>query len=1012
MASLPSMAAATPKPRATFPAITSASGVGAPAGPAAGPGSPAFPGLITGRVLGLNQAPLSGACVTVSAVSGAAAGPAPLPGPAAAGLRATGQLPAVTTRTGTDGRFVITGLRPGRYTVAYRDCSAAGGYFPLWYPDATLASGAARVLVTAGQRTLLRPVTLRPTSPMAMVRASMAYQRKLAGQAAASPAGPAAAASTKFGVISGAVTGPKGNKLSDICVIGTTGSGDSTYAIATITTNGSYQLTFLIPGSYQVLFLNGCGNTGNFAPQWWKHSLTVTGQTLVKITTGAKVSGINAALATGASISGTVRFQSKTGPTLSGICAIATGEGGVLGIQTETSTDASGNYKITSLGTGKYQMDFFPGDCGNVGNFLPATLAKPVSAQDGKTTTHVDAVLQAGGIIRGVVTDTAGTPLNGICVTIDGTTAGVETITGLDGSYEVNQLPKDSYSVAFAGGCDAIGGPAASYAPQVYNGQVNDAAATLVVISKFGQVVPGINARMRPGGEVSGEVTDTAGDRLSNVCVGLTTPEFDAGLGQGPLAQAELLVGFGAVTSAFNGGYEFDNLPPGQYQAEFFNCAEPDIFASQWFHGRPGQPASDLISVRAGVRTTGVDAVLALSGSISGVVTGKNGAKLTGVCVTTTNLSDHTQDEAQATLLSPFTSGGSYTVTGLPAGTYAVQFTSCEGQPYASQWYHASASLAKATAVKVTSGKTTKNINAALTAGGSVSGKVTVAATGKARANVCVLASDAADGSSGVAITSASGGYTISHLAAGSYTVDYFSCVADSGGLADQARTGVTVAGGKATTGVNAALGVSGTISGTVRSGSQAAAEPGICVEASPKTGHGVSEFGISGPSGAYAVEGLAPGSYRLLFTPVCVVGTASLVPQWFNGQQAEAAATPVTVTAGKTRSGVNATLTADGSIAGTVTSATPGGPDLTGICVRAVPAGGAGQPVIAISGNGGYQASGLAPGSYQVEFSSGCGITGYATQWFNGQSAQGSATTVTVTQGAVTPGISAVMKP
>jgi hypothetical protein len=85
---------------------------------------------------------------------------------------------------------------------------------------------------------------------------------------------------------------------------------------------------------------------------------------------------------------------------------------------------------------------------------------------------------------------------------------------------------------------------------------------------------------------------------------------------------------------------------------------------------------------------------------------------------------------------------------------------------------------------------------------------------------------------------------------------------------------------------------------------------------------------------------------------------------------------------------------------------------DLIGICVRAVAASGSAEPVIAISRNGRYQADGLAPGRYKVEFSSGCGLTGYATQWFDGQPTQRAARAVSVVPGSVTTGISATLKP
>ncbi len=157
------------------------------------------------------------------------------------------------------------------------------------------------------------------------------------------------------------MTNSAGRKLSGICVIASTGTGDSSYAIGSITAAGQYSLTYLIPGRYQVIFLTGCGNNSNYAPQWWRHALTVTKATAVRVTAGATVTGINAALVRGAAISGVVRFRGKAGPPLAGICVTATGLGGMLGIQSQVSSLSTGRYRLTSLGTGKYRVQFAPG---------------------------------------------------------------------------------------------------------------------------------------------------------------------------------------------------------------------------------------------------------------------------------------------------------------------------------------------------------------------------------------------------------------------------------------------------------------------------------------------------------------------------------------------------------------------------------------------------------------------------------------------------------------------------
>jgi hypothetical protein len=105
------------------------------------------------------------------------------------------------------------------------------------------------------------------------------------------------------------------------------------------------------------------------------------------------------------------------------------------------------------------------------------------------------------------------------------------------------------------------------------------------------------------------------------------------------------------------------------------------------------------------------------------------------------------------------------------------------------------------------------------------------------------------------------------------------------------------------------------------------------------------------------------------------------------------------------------ATAAAGGTITGKVTAAR-GGAALSGICVGASRTGtGTGSRGGATTADGTYQITGLAAGTYDVEFASGCGNTGsYVAQWYNGQSSLASANPVTVTAGTTTPDISAAL--
>jgi hypothetical protein len=191
---------------------------------------------------------------------------------------------------------------------------------------------------------------------------------------------------------------------------------------------------------------------------------------------------------------------------------------------------------------------------------------------------------------------------------------------------------------------------------------------------------------------------------------------------------------------------------------------------------------------------------------------------------------------------------------------------------------------------------------------------------------------------------------------------------------------------------------VSGSLAGTVLGGSPAAPEPGICVEAMPKSGRGMAGLAVSGSGGRYRMGGLAPGKYLVTFTSLCPAGSGGFVPEGFSG--------PVQVSSGSTHGDVGATLAADGGIAGNVQVS---GSPVAGVCVLAYPAAGTRAPAVAETGaDGSYQIGGLAPASYVVEFTSGCGAASYATQWYNGAPSRNSATPVPVTTGSVSGAIDA----
>ena len=320
--------------------------------------------------------------------------------------------------------------------------------------------------------------------------------------------------------------------------------------------------------------------------------------------------------------------------------------------------------------------------------------------------------------------------------------------------------------------------------------------------------------------------------------------------------------------------------------------------------------------------------------------------------------------------------------------------------------------------VTVVNGVTTPTINAALITGGSISGTVTAAANGADLSGICVDASQI----NGTGLENCDdirqrGATRFLVSAPGSTPSSSRRTVATAKICLTQwyndktsalAADPVSVTAGTTTSSINAAMQIPGTITGTVTAANGGAQLSGICVTVSQVNGSG-NGSATTGAGGSYSVSGLETGTYDVEFSPGCG-NSGNYLPQWYDNETTAAAADSVSVTATMTTSSINAALAAGGTIAGTVTAAT-GGADLTGICVNAFTSTGSLSPAgnTTTAADGTYSITGLSTGSYDVEFSTGCGSTGnYLTQWYDNEPSPTSANAVPVIAGTTSSTIDA----
>jgi carboxypeptidase family protein len=906
-------------------------------------------GVVSGTVDGPASVPLAGACVT-------ATGPA--------GTRAA--------HTNSAGKYLLTGVFAGTYTLTYTDCASPDSYLPRRYPTA--------VVITGSQPLVLAPVSLLAASPAVGIATENAYTRSHPALAAAAASHP---------VISGTVRSAAGKPLADICVQASfTGAtlpseGSGTFGAEWYSrtgTGGRYSVPNFVGGTgarISVLFTDGCGNRGNYAPQYWRdapirHDSTV----LHQVSATTTFSGIDGRLTRGGAVSGIVRGGSATGPGLSGVCVYASGRDDQSGIDLTAVTGAGGRYTLDGLGTGPYQVWFATG-CGVKGNYIGSRYGR-VRASVGRTRTGVNAFLPPGATISGTVTSSQadGAPVSGICVNLAGPSATTSATTGKSGRYSIDRLTSGSYYVYFTGGC----GNSGSYAPQFFDDQIAAAGATPIRLAAGGAA--SANASLQPGGTLAGRVTSATAKPLGNVCIESVSQLQDdtaTDLTVGAVVSEVESYSFLSTNSA--GKYSDPNLAPGLYAVSFSPCNSNNSLGAAWFTG--GGRAPRWISVNAGV-VTDASVVLPRAGAISGRVTTASGHPVSGICALASP-----PDEPELASLSIGISGaaitgktGKYRLKGLAPGTYTITFASClTPHRYAPAWYKDRQAGQLPTSVTVRPGRTTVGIDGVLSAGKSVSGVIRSGITRRPVAGTCVLAvpgkysllSGAIDPFDlQVAVTGKSGRFTLHSLASGSYVLIAGPCV--SGSLAFIAGSLKVPAGRLPAKAVTLVLPRAGVISGTVTAPAADGGGGAACVIADPISARDVGPEVAADSGGRYRLTNLAPGRYRIEFTSDCSNGTSELAPTTVSS---------VTVAGGHTTT-VNAALSAVGSITGTVTA---GGKPVAGECVAAFTSPTASQPVAtAITGaDGSYQIGFLSAGSYRVEFATGCGAKGYATQWWSG---------------------------
>jgi protocatechuate 3,4-dioxygenase beta subunit len=768
------------------------------------------------------------------------------------------------------------------------------------------------------------------------------------------------------GHISGTITIPAGlpQVFGTVSVYDVSGNLVRT-ASSFYTSDTSYSVKGIPDGSYFVKLSEGPVYVdqlydGVLCPS----SCNVTLGTPVAVSLGATTSNINFTLIENGSVSGTV--TGTGGVPVQFMTVSAFNASGALAAN--ATTTANGSYKILGLSPGAYFIrsesaltfvgQLYPGlSCPSI---CDVTAGTPVPVVYAATTPNINFAPAEYGSVSGRVTDTSGTPLQGIAVAIfsaSGTGAANTASTNSSGVFSFGRLAPGTYYARTINTPTQFFG----YLNQLYNGgscafSCNVTSGTPIPVSA-GALTPNINFALPAEGRVSGTMT-LSGVPLSGAFVQIYN-------------SAGVIVRDASTDN--NGFYTVRGLPTDTYFAlgnKVFAPVVPQLFngiACQGCVVTSGAP----IAVTQGATTPNIN--FSFSSSTAGVgITGK-------VTLAGGILASNLMVEAQSASGFPFrvtpNSNGTYAITGLTPGSYFVHTIGGNLFGLIDQLYSGipcqGCNVATGTPVSVDGLTNTPNINFSLAAGGRITGIVRDA-NGVPLQDVTVQVYDSNGNLVSTSFsTGSNGAFNTPGLLAGLY----FLRTSNGRGYLDQVYSGVSceftcnvttgtpisVTLGTTVANINFALPIGGIISGAVVD-QGGLGVPNATIQLFDASGN-LRGSTLTLSDGGYSIRNISPGTYFAR-----TANSPPYVEQLYNRAPCEpgcvvTAGKPITVTAGGTTSNILFVLSEGGRISGQVTLS--GRTDMSGATVEIYNASGLLVRTANTNAGGRYTATGLASGSY-----------------------------------------------
>ncbi len=525
--------------------------------------------------------------------------------------------------------------------------------------------------------------------------------------------------SSPAGGISGTVTGPDGNTpLPEIFVEIYQWNSSSSFSyweyIESSQTDhaGNYTINELPAGTYRVQFRDW--NNGVYRPEVYDNAPDLNSGADIVVPGGTTVTGINASLEIASQISGQITGPDGVTP-LPSIDATAHRwnqansywehfEGG--------QTDHEGNYTIGGLPAGTYRVQFR--DWHN-GNYISEVYNNAPDLDSGTdivvpaetNVTGIDASLETASKISGQVTGPGGiTPLPDINVEAyqwndtDSYWVYFESgYTDHEGNYTIGGLPAGTYRVRFQ---DWHNG---DYVRETYDNAPDLHSGTDIVVPAD-TTVTGINASLETASKISGQVTGPGGvTPLPEIWVEAYrwNPE------------GEYWEQFESSYTHQTGNFTIGGLPAGTYRVRFRDWNNGFYTTEVYSNVLSLYSGTDIV-LPADTTVTGIDASLGIASKISGQVTGPDGiTPLPGIWAEIYQWDPSASAWEPLDFWADCDQNGNYTIGGLPAGTYRVQFEDWENELYATVVYLNAPNINSGTDIVVPAETTVTGINVSMT---------------------------------------------------------------------------------------------------------------------------------------------------------------------------------------------------------------------------------------------------------------------------------------------------------